>query len=141
MKDKILFFKRKRKKRKRKKIKEKKLISRKNGSCKILWIPHWVIRGAHFEKNFIQFGWVIDISNNFSWGFQKCQFYHCRSHPVDAPSLPTQPTYRLGHRLRGQNWCVEGVCLIKKSQNVPKNGRSKVAFKFGYQTQANVSNW
>ena len=24
------------------------------------------IRGAHFEKNFIRFGWVMDISNNFS---------------------------------------------------------------------------
>ena len=67
-----------------------------------------------FKKNFILFGWVIDILNNFSWGFQKCKFYHRRTQPVDAQLLPTQPTYQLGYRLRGQSWRIEGVCLIKK---------------------------
>ena len=75
-------------------------------------------RGAHLEKNVIRFGWVMDILNNFSRGFQKCKFYQRRTHPVDAQRLPTQPTYRLGYRLRGQSWCVEGVCLIKKSRMV-----------------------
>ena len=75
-------------------------------------------RGAHFEKNVIRFGWVMDILNNFSWGFQKCKLYRRRTHPVDAQRLPTHPTYRLGYRLSGQSWCVKGVCLIKKSIRV-----------------------
>ena len=41
-------------------------------------------------KNFIQFGWGINISNNFSRVFQKCQFYRCRTHPVEAKLLSTQ---------------------------------------------------
>ena len=69
-------------------------------------------------KNFLRFGWVIDISNNFSWGFQKCQFYHRRSYLVDNLTLPTQRTYRLGYRLRGQSWHVERFSLIKKSRRV-----------------------
>ena len=60
-------------------------------------------------------GWVMDISNNFSWGFQKSKFYQRRTHPVDTKRLPT---YRLGYRLCEQSWCVEGVCLIKKSRRV-----------------------
>ena len=40
------------------------------------------------------------------------------SNPQLTPALPTQPTYRLGYRLRGQSWCVEGVCLIKKLRRV-----------------------
>ena len=55
-------------------------------------VPVLYARGAHFERNFIRFGWVMDISNNFSWGFQKCKFYQHRTHPVDAKLLPTQPT-------------------------------------------------
>ena len=72
-------------------------------------------RGTHFEKNYIRFGWVMNISNNFSWGFQKCKFYQRRIHPVDAKLLPTKPTYRLGYRLRGQKWRELGVWAIKKS--------------------------
>ena len=64
-----------------------------------------------FKKNFIRFGWVINISNNISWRFQKCKFYRSRTHDVDAQLLPTQPTYRLGYRLCGQSWRIEGVCL------------------------------
>ena len=64
------------------------------------------------------FWWVMDILNNFSCRFQKCKFYQRRTHPVDAQGLPTHPTYRLGYRLCGQSWCVEGVCLIKKSRRV-----------------------
>ena len=52
------------------------------------------------------------------WGFQKCKFYQHRIHPVDAILLPKQPTYRLGSRLRGQKFSVDGVCLIKKSRRV-----------------------
>ena len=76
------------------------------------------LRGAHSEKNFIRFGWVIDLSKNFPRGFQKCKFYQHTTHPVDAQLLPTQPMYRLGYRLRGQSWRVEGGCLIKKSRRV-----------------------
>ena len=75
-------------------------------------------RGAHFQNNFSRFGWVLNISNNFWWGFQKCRFHQRRTHPVDAKVLATQPTYRLSYRLHGQKFSVDGVCLIKKSRRV-----------------------
>ena len=40
------------------------------------------------------------------------------THPVDAKLLPTQPTYWLGYRLRGQKFSVDEVSLIKKSRRV-----------------------
>ena len=65
-------------------------------------------RGAHFEKKFIRFGWVMDMDTTFHEDFKNVNF-------IDEQSLPT---HRLGFRLRGQSWGVEGVCLIKKSRRV-----------------------
>ena len=36
------------------------------------------IRGAHFEKHFVRFGWVIDISNNLD-----------KNMPLDLQALPS----------------------------------------------------
>ena len=62
--------------------------------------------------------WLKHISNNYSQGFQKRQYYYDRTMPFYAQALPTQPTNRLGYRLRGQSLRVEGVCLIKKLRRV-----------------------
>ena len=67
------------------------------------------------NQRFIRFGWVINITNDFSWWFLKCKFYQCRTHPVDAKLLPTQPTYQLGYRLRGQKFNIDKVCLKSRS--------------------------
>ena len=77
-----------------------------------------VVRGAHFKKNFNRLYWLKHISNNFSQGFQKRQYCYDRTMPLYAQALPTQPTYRLGFRLRGQSLRIEGVCLIKKLRRV-----------------------
>ena len=75
-------------------------------------------RGAHFKKDFNRLCWLKHILNNFSQGFQKCQYHFDRTMPLYAQALPTQPTYRLGFRLRGQSLRIEGVCLIKKLRRV-----------------------
>ena len=75
-------------------------------------------RGAHFKKNFNRLCRLKHISNNFSQGFQKRQFYYDMTMPLFAQALPTQPTYRLGYRQRGKSLSVEGVCLIKRLRRV-----------------------
>ena len=48
-------------------------------------------RGAHFQKNFVGFSWLIHILYNFSRGFHKYNFFQVWTQPVDAQLLPGLP--------------------------------------------------
>ena len=50
-------------------------LARVQGMSRILQDSNVItsIRGAHFKYNVAGFGWVMDILNNFSEGFQKCE--------------------------------------------------------------------
>ena len=57
-------------------------------SSHFLWNPMIAqkkAKGAHFKKNFVRLSWPIDIWYNFSWGFQKYNFFSS----LDTPNRRT----------------------------------------------------
>ena len=54
-------------------------------SSRVLVICSQWVSGAHFKKNFVRLSWLIDILYNFSWGFQKYNFFS----RLDTPNQRT----------------------------------------------------